>query len=122
MRFSLSKRLQSFTHAFRGAVTLVATQHNARIHLVATAVAAGAGWTFRITSMEWIAVIVAISGVWMAEALNSGIEFLADEVSLEKRDRIKMAKDVAAFGVLVASTTALVIGVIIFWPYFISSF
>ena len=109
--------MESFTHAFRGAATLLASQHNAWIHLSATGIVIAAGYYFRVTSMEWIALIVAIGLVWVAEALNTGIEFLADEVSEERRDRIKKAKDVAAFGVLTASAAAFAIGIIVFLPY-----
>ena len=117
MSFSLSKRIQSFTHAFRGAITLITTQHNAWIHLIATASVMIAGIIIGVSSTEWIALSLAIALVWMAEAFNTSIEFLADEVSLEKRDRIKKAKDVAAFGVLIASIVSAIIGLIVFLPY-----
>ena len=117
MNFSVSKRFESITHAFRGAVTLVATQHNAWVHLFATVAVVAVGFYFRVSSIEWIALIFAIALVWIAEALNTGIEFLADEVSQERRERIKKAKDVAAFGVLAASAAAATIGFIIFIPY-----
>jgi diacylglycerol kinase len=52
--------------------------------------------------------------VWMAEALNTALEFLADEVSLEKRDRIGNAKDVAAGGVLITAMISITVAVIVF--------
>ena len=52
----------------------------------------------------------------MAEALNTAVEFLADEVTLERRERIGQAKDVAAFGVLVAAVGAAAVGVLVFAP------
>lgn len=55
--------------------------------------------------------------VWMAEALNTAIEFLADEVSQEWRARIGQAKDVAAFGVLVSALAAATIGLLVFVPH-----
>jgi diacylglycerol kinase (ATP) len=52
--------------------------------------------------------------VWLGEALNTALELLADEVSLEQRPLIGKAKDVAAAGVLIASLTSLsVAGVIL---------
>lgn len=120
MKSQLTKRFQSFTHAFRGAKTLVATQHNAWIHLLATALVLLTGKLVGVGTFEWIALLFAIALVWMAEAMNTAIEFLADEVSMERRDRIKKSKDLAAFGVLVASITAAVIGLMIFVPRLIS--
>ena len=55
--------------------------------------------------------------VWMAEALNTAIEFLADEVSLEKRERIGKSKDVAAGGVLITAIVAIAIAVLVFWNH-----
>jgi diacylglycerol kinase len=40
--------------------------------------------------------------VWSAEALNTAIERLSDAVSVEMNERLKFAKDTAAWGVLVA--------------------
>jgi diacylglycerol kinase (ATP) len=107
-------RLRSFRHAWRGGVTLLKTQPNARIHFVATAVVVAAGMGWRISPSEWALVLVACGLVWIAEALNTALEFLADEVSLERREGIKRAKDVAAFAVLAAAVAALGAGVVVF--------
>ena len=105
--------------AFHGAKTLLVSQHNAWIHAAATIVVVGGGLVYRISAHDWALIVFAVALVWMAEAMNSAIEFLADEVSLEKRDRIKKAKDLGACGVLVGSIAALIIGVIVFWPHMI---
>jgi len=110
----LRSRLDSFRYAFAGFKTLVSTQPNARIHLVATLVVAIFGIALGISRVEWALVLLAIAMVWMAEALNTSIEFLADEVSLERRPRIKVAKDVAAFGVLACALASATIGLIVF--------
>ena len=61
--------------------------------------------------------LLAIGLVWAMEALNTAIELLADEVSLEQRARIGRAKDVAAFAVLAAALAAVAIGLLVFWPH-----
>jgi diacylglycerol kinase len=60
-----------------------------------------------------------MGAVWAAEALNTAVEFLADEVSLEHRERIGKAKDVAAFGVLATALAALAVGSLVFLPHFL---
>ncbi len=112
----IAARLRSLGHALRGGATLLKTQPNARIHLVATAVVvvAGAGWG--ISPGEWALVLVACALVWLTEALNTALEFLADEVSRERREGIKRAKDVAAFAVLVAAGAAVGVGAAVFGP------
>ncbi len=71
----------------------------------------------RVSSQEWALLILAIALVWAMEALNTAIELLADEVSQEQRQRIGKAKDVAAFGVLVAAMASVLIGLFIFIPH-----
>jgi len=116
--FSLFHRLKSFRHAFRGAVTLLRTQHNAWLHAVATALVVAAGLFLHVSRIDWALLLVAIALVWIAEALNTAIEFLADEITMEKRERIKHAKDIAAFGVLISACVAVAIGSIVFAPHF----
>ena len=79
-----------------------------------------AGLLIWLSRLEWCVIFVAITSVWTAEALNSAIEFLADEVSLEKRELIGKAKDAGAAGVLLASAGAAVIGLIVFLPHWIA--
>ena len=112
----MKRRLQSFVHAFHGGRHLLATQPNARIHLVATAVVVCAGRWFGVTPGEWLALALAMGMVWAAEALNTAIELLGDEMTLEKRPRIGQAKDVAAFAVLVAAIVAVIVAALVFCP------
>ena len=112
----MKKRIHSFGHALAGIRSLIRTQPNARIHLVATVVVCAAGFSFRVSAGEWIALVVAIAIVWSAEALNTAGEFLADEISQEYRERIKQAKDIAAAGVLFAAIGAAIVGAIVFLP------
>jgi diacylglycerol kinase (ATP) len=121
MAFRLSERAFSFRHAFRGIALVVRTQHNAWIHLLATVAVLIAGLLTRLDRLEWCALVFAIGIVWTAEALNSAIEFLADEVSLEKRDGIGKAKDAGAAGVLLASICAALIGLVIFLPHWLAA-
>jgi diacylglycerol kinase (ATP) len=120
--FRLSERASSFRHAIRGVLLVTRTQHNAWIHAIATIAVIGAGLWFPLTRGEWIALVFAIGLVWMAEALNTAIEFLADEVSQEKRERIGNAKDAGAAGVLIASITSAIIGLIVFVPHVLELF
>lgn len=112
----MKARLEAFKHAFRGAFTLFKTQPHARFHALATGIAIIAGLTLRLASSDWAFLTLAIAMVWLAEAFNTAIEFLADEVSLEWRERIKHAKDISAFAVLIASIGSVVVGLQIFIP------
>lgn len=110
----LAARVRSFGYAIKGIMTLVGTQPHARLHLLATIVVVAAAWTVRLRRWEWVAILLCIGMVWMAEALNTAIEFLADEVTLERRERIGKAKDVAAGGVLIAALVSITVALLVF--------
>jgi diacylglycerol kinase (ATP) len=116
MPFALVQRLHSFRHAFRGLRFLIVSQHNARIHAVATVLVIALGIVLRVTRQDWLWLIVAIALVWIAEAFNTALETIADEISLKHRARLGRAKDLAAAAVLLAAITAAVIGLIVFTP------
>ncbi len=117
LRYTIRKRLRSFGYAFRGIALLLLTQPNARIHLIATVGVILAGSYFKVTVTEWIALVLAMSLVWVAEALNTALEFLTDLVSPGHHDLAGKAKDIAAGAVLLAAVSAAVTGGIIFLPY-----
>jgi diacylglycerol kinase (ATP) len=110
-------KLDGFRHAFRGLVVLVNTQRNGRFHLVSTIVVLTLSFVLDITTIHWAIISLAIGAVWAAEALNTGLEFLADRVAPEWHELTGKAKDVAAGGVLAVSITAAVTGFLIFLPY-----
>lgn len=116
-RFSCKERARSFTFALAGGRVLLASQHNAWIHAVATVLVVVGAVMVRVSCLEWALLILAIALVWAMEALNTAIELLADEISQEQRQRIGKAKDVSAFGVLVAAMASVLIGLFVFIPH-----
>ena len=115
--FRFTGRLRSFYHAIRGITRMIRCQHNAWIHAAATLVVLGAGLFFHVSPADWCWIILAISIVWTAEALNTAFEFLADAASPQFHPLVRDAKDVAAGAVLITALAAVIIGAIIFWPY-----
>ncbi len=115
--FSFTARLHSFRYALAGLRTLLLTQHNAWLHAAATVLVTGAGLYFGLSLAEWCWLVLAMTLVWMAEALNTALEFLADAVTQEFHPLILQAKDVAAAAVLIAAIGALVIGLLVFGPH-----
>jgi len=113
----LTGRLRSFGHAFRGLAILLRTQHNARIHAAATVMVVAAGALFGISPAEWALIALAIVCVWVAEALNTAIEFLVNLASPEPHPLAGKAKDVAAGAVLVAAIGSVIVGALVFGPH-----
>lgn len=112
----LKKRLAAFCYAFKGVFYLFTREAHALIHLIAAVGVIIAGFLFKISDMEWCAVILCIGGVFMAEAFNTAIEKLADKVTLERDPIIGIVKDVSAGAVLLFALCTIVIAAIIFIP------
>ena len=89
---------------------MIRCQHNAWIHAAATIVVLIAAGLFRISSAEWCWIVLAISIVWTAEALNTAFEFLADAASPQFHPLVRDAKDVAAGAVLITAIASVIIG------------
>lgn len=109
--------LNSFRFALRGTRTLISTQRNARIHLLATVLVLTLGAYLGFTTLEWCLILFAAGSVWVAEAFNTAIEFLVDVVSPEFHPLAGSAKDVAAAAVLISAIGSAIIGALIFGRY-----
>jgi diacylglycerol kinase (ATP) len=96
---------------------LARTQHNAWIHLAATAVVIAAGAVCALSRWEWAWLILAIGLVLAAEAMNTAVEALADALSPEFNEGVGRAKDVAAAAVLILAIAAALIGALVFLPH-----
>jgi diacylglycerol kinase len=96
---------------------LLKSQHNAWIHATATVLVFVGGFCVRLSRPEWCWILLALMAVWMAEALNTAIEYLADAVSPQRHPLIEKAKDVAAGAVLISAMGAATIGLLIFGPH-----
>ena len=112
--FQFSGRIRSFRYAGQGIRLTLQTQHNAWIHAVATLSVLLAGIKFGVSQQEWCVLILACIAVWVAEALNTAFELLADATTKEFHPVIGQAKDVAAGAVLFAAVGAVAIGVLFF--------
>ena len=58
-----------------------------------------------------------IALVWVAEGLNSALEYLCDAAVPEQNELIGKAKDVAAGAVLISALVALCVAALVFIPY-----
>jgi diacylglycerol kinase len=118
--FSISKRLKSFVFAYSGLKVLFKEEHNSIIHLIVSILVIIASIYFELNTYEWIAVIFSIGLVFTAEIMNTAIENIADFLTTEKNDKIKIIKDLSAAAVLVSTITAVTIGAMIFLPKFMA--
>lgn len=116
-RFSLAARSRSFGYAIAGIVFMLKTQHNAWLHLAASVIVVGLGLYFKVSSADWRWLVAAMVAVWVAETINTAVEYVCDVVSPGYAVAVKHAKDIGAGGVLIAAAGAVLIGGLTFWPY-----
>ncbi len=117
-KFSLEKRAKSFVHAGRGVMLFFTTTHNAWIHALVCISVFILGAYLGITKIEWMMLILVSGLVFVAEAINTAIEIDIDLTSPEYHPYARDTKDVSAGAVLIASCVAVVVGLLIFVPYF----
>lgn len=76
------------------------------------------GYLFKLSTIEWMILILTIGMVLMAEMINSSIEAVVDLITEEKKQKAKIAKDVAAGMVLFTALISIAVGVLLFFPKF----
>jgi undecaprenol kinase/diacylglycerol kinase (ATP) len=104
----------SFGYAFRGIIDAFRTEKHMKVHLVAALVAIISLFIFKQSKVEVLFVCLAIALVWITEIINTAIEKTVDLAMPDQHPLAKLAKDLAAGAVLVASAFALVVGIIVF--------
>lgn len=106
--------IESFNYAIEGIVHVLRTQRNMRIHfavaVVVIIVAAAAG----VSRIELIALLISIAFVLVAEMINTAVEGAIDAATTSFDPMAKLAKDIAAGAVLIASVNAVAVGYLVF--------
>lgn len=105
--------INKFYVAFVGLVSSL-KDRSIQIQYILAILACIAAWMIGCNYYEWLAVLLCIGLVIVAEILNTCIEKLCDLYSTEKNEKIKYIKDLAAGGVLFVSLIALTVGILIF--------
>lgn len=112
----LFRFFNGFHFALNGLLYVLKTQANFRLQLFITLLVISLSFYLRISSTEWLAVMLCIGVVLAAEAFNTAIEKLVDLVSPRPNKEAGIIKDVAAGAVLLLAIMALIIALIIFVP------
>ncbi len=106
--------LDSFNFAFEGIIHVLRTQRNMRIHFAIAVAVLVFALIVNVTKLELIALLISITFVLIAEMLNSAVEAAIDIATTSFDPMAKLAKDVAAGAVLIASTNAIAVGYLVF--------
>lgn len=115
-RFSLVARLKSTNHAMHGISLFIRTTHNAWVHFFFAIFAIYLGFVLKISSIEWLILVLTIGIVILFEIINTAIEIDIDLTSPTYHPYARDTKDVAAGAVLVSVLMSGIVGLIIFLP------
>jgi diacylglycerol kinase (ATP) len=109
--------LKSFRYAFHGVWYFLSTQRNAQIHMLVAACALALAAVLGLARWEWLALVLMITLVLAAEAMNTAIEAAVDVATSTYDPLARVAKDVAAGAVLLCAIAAVIVGCLIFLPH-----
>ncbi len=113
-----NKLLRSFSHAIRGINRLLSTEQNARIHFGAMLLVFLMAILFRVNHTEAAILFFAVVLVFAMEITNTAIEKLLDLLHPQEHETVRKIKDAMAGAVFISAGIALVVAILIFYPYF----
>lgn len=107
---------ESANFAIDGILYVARTQRHMRWHFLAAIGILLISLLLGLTKIEFIALTLAIILVLLSEMINTAVEVAVDLFQEEYHPLAKIAKDIAAGAVLIASVGAVVIGYLILFP------
>ena len=113
----VSRLFKSFGYAFKGLLKTFREEQNLRLQTAASLITMALAIYFRLSRAEWVPLILVICLVLAAEIINSAVERITDVLKPRINSYVKEIKDIMAAAVLLSSLTAIIVGIIIFWPH-----
>ncbi len=111
------KLKKSFKYAFDGLKYVYRAEQNFRIQILVALLVIIFGFIFNIRVQEWIVVLMLIALILILEILNTVLETFIDILKPKIHHYVRIVKDLMAGMVLLASLIAIVVGILIFYPY-----
>jgi diacylglycerol kinase (ATP) len=106
--------IESFNFAIEGVIHVLRTQRNMRIHFAVAIAVIVVSVAVGVSKMELIVLLLSIAFVLIAEMINTAIEGTIDAATTSFDPMAKLAKDIAAGAVLIASVNAVAVGYLVF--------
>jgi len=100
-------------------------ERNLKIHLTATVLVLLTSFLLKISTIEFIIILILIALVISAELFNTAIEDVCDTITASLKLQYgdtTIPRDVAAGAVLVVASIAALVGLLIFIPRFLTLF
>ena len=114
---------ESVRFALKGVALGLKTQRNLRTHLIVTLFVITTGFVMGLARWEWVAAALCISLMWLAELLNTAIEWLVDVYTQHTYHELGgRIKDIAAGACLIVAIMCTAVGILVFAPHFYKAF
>lgn len=113
----MSRLAQGFRYAFLGLKLAWAEELNFRIEILCALLAIVLGIVLHLPPAEFALLVLTISAVLAVEAFNTALEELCDKFQPTHDPHIAKIKDLSAAAVLLVSTGAAIVGIILFVPH-----
>ena len=111
----VSRLINSFNYAVEGIIYTLKKEANMKIHFFIGFLVLLSSLYFNFSRLEFLMLFFTISLVMITEMMNTAIEKVVDLYTKEFHPLAKIAKDVAAGAVLIASINALVVAYLLFF-------
>lgn len=115
---SIKRLFKSFHYASRGIMLAWKSEQSFRVQVCAALVVLLLIWWFAVPLWQAIALVLLIISVLTLELINSVLERFVDVFKPRLHHMVHDIKDLMAGAVLIASLGALIVGLLIFLPYF----
>ncbi|MFA5386098.1 MAG: diacylglycerol kinase family protein [Candidatus Paceibacterota bacterium] len=112
------KIIRGFKKAFDGFRETIIKETSFKIMLVIAVLVVWAAFYLNTGREEKALLFFVIFIVLILELINSAVERIMDYLDTNHDERIRVIKDLMAAIVLLASIGAIIVGLLIFWPYF----
>ncbi|MFA4817966.1 MAG: diacylglycerol kinase family protein [Parcubacteria group bacterium] len=109
---------RSCRHACRGLKYVLANERNFQIELVIGLLVVILIFVFKVKNWEAVILMLMIMWVLITELTNTVVERVVDILKPRIHPYARLVKDIMAAVVMISATMAIVVGVIIFYPYF----
>lgn len=124
MPHQIKNLIKAFGHAIDGWKRCL-KERNVKIHLAATICVLLASFILKISTTQFLIILILIAIVISAELFNTAIEDVCDTITANLKLQYgdtTIPRDVAAGAVLVVASIAALVGLIIFIPRFLTLF
>ncbi|MBU0707181.1 diacylglycerol kinase [Patescibacteria group bacterium] len=108
---------RSFGYAGRGLLYVIQRERTFQIHVIATVVVVLMTLLLPLKSWEVVLIVLMVALVLVLEIVNTAVEKIIDVLKPRIHFYVQIVKDLMAAAVLLASIAAIIIGLMIFWPY-----